>query len=180
MISSHIIRLIGFAAILFVNSHAHAGQVTSIFYSGYFTAAIPTKALEGATFFLSDGPGIKFGPDRNLVGSIITRAEEGFAPDFDLKSYPLYLFGWKKTDNLISEIADTFIRSRAELIASLNNPTFDSMEVPGATIYSACSDRCVAFVVQDDQDEQLLMLTSRGFSATDLANILKGTPHATE
>ena len=180
MISSHIIKLIGLACILLFNTHVHAKQTTNIFYSGYFTVSIPTQSLEGATFFLADGPGIKFSSDRHLVGSVITRDEEGFSAEFDLKSYPLYLFGWKETDNLSPEIADRFVRSRAELIASMNNPTLDSMEVSGATIYSACSDRCVSFVVQGYQDEQLLMLTSQGFSAMDLAGVLQGPPHATE
>ncbi len=159
---------------------AMSSELTRIFYSGYFEAHVSTQSLEGATFFISDGPGIRFKDGRHVAGMVVTRESAGLDTDFDLREYPAYLFGQKRLDGLSAEVADKFSRSHTELKVSLNDPAFDSARINDATLYTACSTRCEGYLVQDGQDEQILHLSSRGFNQADLINLLQGGDNATK
>lgn len=166
-------RFLVFAALAMAGLNAHATGLTKVFFSGYFSAYVPTHSLDGATFFNSDGPGIKFSDGRYFAGSLITRQQENVDPSFSLRDYPLYLFGLKGVAQLGAEEAARFERSHAELKESLGDPAFDSAQIPGATLYTACSSRCEAIVVQDAQDEHLLHITSRGFNSAAIMTLLQ-------
>lgn len=168
------IKLLIVAAAMSFAATSAAAEQTRIVYSGYFETYIPTESLTGATFFSSDGPAIRFKGGGHIAGSIVTHQTAGFEAGFDFRDYPLYLFGQKESSGLRPDISDAFIRSRAELQESLNQPTFDAVSIQGGTLYTACSHRCEAFVVQDDQSEQMLHLTTRGFTQTDLIKFLQG------
>lgn len=170
--------LIIFAALLLIGLNAHASGTSRVFFSGYFSAHLSTPSLEGATFFVSDGPGVKFANGSYLAGSLITREGENFDYSFQLRDYPLYLFGLKDTGQLTTDQAEKFQRSHEALKHSLGSPVFEATRIPGATLYSACSDRCEAIVVQDTQDEHLLHITSRGLSQNDLMTLLQDSNHA--
>lgn len=161
------------AALLLTGMEAQASGLTKFFFSGYFTISVPTEALEGATIFHSDGPGIKFSDGNHLAGAVITRERENLDTEFELANYPLYLFGLKNTESLDPQEAEKFTRSLVELRASLGNPAFEQITVNDATVYFACADRCEAIVVQHQQDDQLLHITSRGFSQSELIAILQ-------
>ena len=180
MIHSTLFRSVAFVALTMAALDVYASGTTRIFFSGYFSAYLPTQSLDGATFFSSDGPGIKFSDGSHLAGTLITREREGFDPTFELRDYPLYLFGLKDPDELGIGDAEKFLRSHEELKSSLGDPVFEVVNVTGATFYSACSDRCEAIVVQDAQDEHLLHITSRGLSKTDIMTFLQDGNHAAD
>lgn len=180
MISSKTARLIILTALTMAGFSASATGLTKVFYSGYFTAYVPTPSLDEATFFHSDGPGIKFKDGRYFAGSLITRQRENLDPAFSLRDYPLYLFGLKGFEHLDAANAARFQRSHEELKESLADPVFDSIQIPGATVYTACSTRCEAIVVQDAQDEHLLHITSRGFNPGDITTLLEDGSDAAE
>lgn len=173
-------RAVAFVALTIAALDVHAAGTTRIFFSGYFSAYLPARSLDGATFFSSDGPGIKFSDGSHLAGSLITREREGFDATFELKHYPLYLFGLKDPDELAKSDAEKFLRSREELKSSLGDPVFEVAELPGATFYSACSDRCEALLVQTDQDEHLLHITSRGLGKAELISFFRDGNHAAD
>lgn len=168
------------AALTMAGFNAHATGLTKVFFSGYFSAYVPTSLLEEATFFHSDGPGIKFNDGRYFAGSLITREREDLDPAFSLRDYPLYLFGLKGFEHLDAADAARFQRSHEELKESLADPVFDSIKIPGATVYTACSTRCEAIAVQDVQDEHLLHITSRGFNPADITKLLEDGSDAAE
>ncbi|MEH6500796.1 MAG: hypothetical protein V7751_15540 [Pseudoalteromonas distincta] len=174
MIISRAFRSAVMAALLITGMEAQATGLTKIFFSGYFSVSIPTESLDGATIFHSDGPGIKFSDGRHFAGALITREQESLGDEFELADYPLYLFGLKDTETLDQQEAEKFTRSLAELRASLGHPAFEQITINDATVYFACADRCEAIVVQHQQDEHLLHITSRGFSQSDLIAILQG------
>lgn len=168
-----------FAALCSLSFNASATGETKIFYSGYFTGYVPTESLNGATFFTSyaSGLGIKYSATKYVTGTIITHELESLGTEFNLADYPLYLLGLKDTADLSSEVAEPFNNSREEMKASMHDPVIDTLKIDGATVYTACSEHCEAFVVQDSQAEQILHLTSRGFSQSELISILKGGQH---
>ena len=180
MIHSTLFRSVAFVALAMAALDVYASGTTRIFFSGYFSAYLPTRSLDGATFFSSDGPGIKFSDGSHLAGTLITREREGFDPAFKLRDYPLYLFGLKNPDELGIGDAEKFLRSHEELKVSLGDAVFEVTDVPGATFYSACSDRCEAIVVQDAQDEHLLHITSRGLGKTDIMTFFQDGSHAAD
>ena len=180
MIHSTLFRSVAFVALAMAALDVYASGTTRIFFSGYFSAYLPTRSLDGATFFSSDGPGIKFSDGSHLAGTLITREREGFDPAFKLRDYPLYLFGLKGPDELGTGDAGKFLRSHEELKVSLGDAVFEVTDVPGATFYSACSDRCEAIVVQDAQDEHLLHITSRGLGKTDIMTFFQDGSHAAD
>lgn len=166
------IRSAFLTALLILSLNVNASGMTKIHFSPIFTASVPTQSLDGATFFSSDGPAIRFSSKKYLAGSIITRERDGLGPTFDLTDYPLYLFGWKDTEGLTPEEAEIFMRSHEEWTAILDGPVFESVKLPEATAYTACSHRCEVILVKDGQTEQILHLTSQGFSQADLLRIL--------
>src|SRR5690606_39171809 len=95
--------LVIFTALVLTGLNVHASGTTRVFFSGYFSAHIPTQSLERATFFISDGPGVKFANGSHLAGSLITRERENFDSSFQLRNYPLYLFGLKDTGQLSAD-----------------------------------------------------------------------------
>ena len=146
---------------------------TTFHYSAYFRLTLPTSSLQGAKVFGDDGPAIKFRDGRSIAALVLTREYETLPAEFDLSSYPKYLFGMESTENLPTDIRGRFERSRSELQHSLDSPQISSVRAGDAMVYAACGAReCVLFVTQERQNDQILMITSNGITATEIIKSL--------
>lgn len=182
MTGTRTMRAASLAVLIALCQFAEAEPITKVFYSGYFTGYFPTSDLEGSTLFVSEGPGIgiKLGRGGYISGMVISHEKENLDADFNLADYPLYLYGHKNTDHLPPTIAEPFVNSLKILKSSLEGPVFDTVKIDGATVYTACSHRCEAIVVQADQSEQILHLTSDGLTQADILALVKGDTNATK
>lgn len=182
MAGTKTIRLASIAMLMTLSQLAQGEPITKVFYSGYFTGYFSTSDLEGSTFFVSEGPGIgvKLGRGGYVSGMVITHAKESLDVGFNLADYPLYLYGHKDTDDLPPAVAEPFVNSLEALKHNLKNPVFDTLNISGATVYTACSHRCEAIVVQANQNEQILHLTSDGLTQADILALIKGDSNAAE
>ncbi len=176
------LKVASIATLVALSQLAQGEPMTKVFYSGYFTGYLPTSDLEGSTLFVSEGPGIgiKLGSRGYVSGMVITHAKENLDVSFNLADYPLYLYGHKDTDDLPPEVAEPFINSLEVLKRNLKNPTFDTVNIDGATVYTACSQRCEAIVVQTSQNEQILHLTSEGLTQAEIVALLKDDKNGTK
>lgn len=150
-------------------------ESTSLHYSAYFKLAIPTSSLAGAKILPSAGPLIKFSDSVMMGGEITTREQDELPEDFNLSLYPRYLLGLEPTDLLPEDLRWSFDNS---LSAFGVTPAAVVTETPygQGTVYSACdAPSCLVFVVQHAQDEQILMLNTKGFGLADILAFLEGS-----
>jgi len=148
-------------------------KYTKIHYSGYFTLSIPTLMLVNAKIFDSDGTVIVFDNNKQLSGFIITREKDNLPEAFDLREYPKYLLELKETDSLSTDVKNMFELSSKEFNESLNSPVVSIYEEVNKIYYVACKKKsCVTFIIMKDQNEQIFMLTSKGFSWSFLKNFI--------
>lgn len=150
-------------------------DTTSLHYSPYFKLVIPTSSLIGAKILPSAGPLIKFSDSVVMSGAVTTREQDELPEDFNLSLYPRYLLGLEATDSLPENLRWSFDNS---LGAFGVTPAAVITETPyeEGTVYSACdAPSCLVFVVQDAQDEQILMLNTKGFALADILSFLEGS-----
>lgn len=152
---------------------------TSLLYSGYFKLSLPTSSLESAKILSSDGPTILLKNGSSLSGLVITRELESLPADFNLRDYPLYVLGLAEPDTLNPKIRSKFENSQRELFGALQSPRLAQSSGKGYTLHSACDElECVSFLIQDKQDEQILMLSTTGFTIVDLQEAIEGANNA--
>lgn len=170
-----LISLVGCAGI----RPSESGALTSVHYSAYFSLKLPTSMFDGAKVYSADGPALIFNGNKSLSGAIVTKELESLPDNFDLSKYPAYLFGLTEIAGLEANIQQRFRRSRQEMVHSLESPTISESKGADYSVFSACAGlECVSFIVQDTQSEQILMLSTNGFTPVELHNAIEGTSHA--
>lgn len=150
-------------------------NMTTVQFGGYYQLQIETQALIGATIASADGPLIKFADQKWIAGSIVDRELESLPQAFDLSSYPRILFQMVPSTHLPEEDQQRFRRSAASF--RIGEPDTQISEHSGKsfTVVSACQKlSCTSFVIQANQNEQLLMLVSEGFDPIELSNLAGG------
>lgn len=149
-------------------------KMTTIIYSGSFKIDFPTKSLVKAKILSIDGPSIKFYNNSTISGLIITKELESLPLSFDLHDYPSYALGLKSTEKLPEILQNKFLNSSDEIRRNYKSPRVFYND-NGKDIYMACNiDYCIEFVVNKDVTDQILMITTYGFTQEQLLEITKG------
>lgn len=149
-------------------------KMTTIIYSGSFKIEFPTKSLVKAKILSIDGPSIKFYNNSTISGLIITKELESLPLSFDLHDYPSYALGLKSTEKLPEILQNKFLNSSDEIRRNYKSPHVFYND-NGKDIYMACNiDSCIEFVVNKDVTDQILMITTYGFTQEQLLEITKG------
>lgn len=146
---------------------------TTLHYSPYFKLVLPTEMLTDAKILPSAGPLIKFSDSMMLGGTITTKEQDELPKDFDLHLYPRYLLGLEPTDSLPPKLSQSFDNSRPAFGitpgAAINETPYGK-----GLVYSACDPvSCLIFVIQHQQNEQILMLNTKGFDLTSILSYLE-------
>lgn len=153
-------------------------DVVTMSYSSVFKLSMPVSQLAGGTIFYSDELSVKSNNGQLVSAKIISRESEGLSPGFDLRLYPEYLLGVKKTDSLNSEVGKKFLNSRNEIdhMYGLKNLKIDRGSE--TAVYNLCRvDSCLAFLVKNNFDEHIFTVHSIGYSQSNFTKYLKGVVH---
>jgi len=150
-------------------------KITTIIYSGSFKLDLPTNNLAKAKILSIDGPSIKFSNNSTISGLIITKELESLPLSFNLHDYPSYSLGLKSTKKLPEIFQNKFLRSSDEIKKTYKPPQVFTDINNGKDIYIACNnDSCIEFIVNKDIADQILMITTSGFTQKQLIELTKG------
>lgn len=152
----------------------HAGNAI-ISYGPFYKLTIPVDLLAGAVFFKSDSVAIKFS-DASLLSSVIVDKDiEGLPPNFDIGNYPDYFMGLKEPQDLPENLAQKFILSSSEVVSVYGGSEVVIWEDNSGRYYKKCGNgSCLAFVINANTAQQVLMVSGVNFTDGDFTNLLKG------
>lgn len=150
-------------------------SMTTVQFGAHYRLEIETQALEGATIASADGPLIKFADQKWVSGSIVDRELEDLPATFDLSTYPRLLFQTAPLTHLPDEDQQRFLRSAANFGIGEADTQISEHEGTGFTVVSACQKQsCTSFVIQANQNEQILMLVSEGLDPLEVSHLAGG------
>lgn len=145
---------------------------TTLGYSPEFKLGIPVDLLENSIIIPTDGLAIIFDDKKTLGGQTLIPEMDSLPEDFDMRLYADYILGLQEP---ISSHYELFKNSLSEIDFSYNIESLEIKHIPNHKIYSLCkNDECIAFVIKNDTNYQILTLNSKGFTREEFIQLIQG------
>jgi hypothetical protein len=144
-------------------------------YSGTFKALFPLGELSGATIFTADALSFKTIDGDVISGSILYREVDNIPMDFDMRSYPEIIFGFKEYTGSSKALMEKFSNTRMAFEHSYSLTNVSAENNNGVTRYSTCKNKsCLGFVVKNSFSDHILMVFSEGLAKEDFVKLING------
>ncbi|SNY46043.1 hypothetical protein SAMN06297280_1025 [Arsukibacterium tuosuense] len=151
---------------------------TTLSFSADYKIAIPQSFLADATVFATDELAVKSASGQLFAGKVLSADSEQLPADFDFSLYPDYLLKLKAVAGLSSELRAVFENSAAEIDYSYGLANIEVEQQEGWKLFSLCKEqRCLAYVMKDDNVEYILSVHAQGMSRADFTGLIKGGLH---